>query len=82
MSEYPKLIQMGQASMLAFLDKQGDPRMIPTDRFDGVAAHRTYPGQSVVYVVIHDDEEGDEVVAIPSIHAASDFIGLGLEIKK
>jgi hypothetical protein len=73
---------MGEASMLAFLDKQGDPRMIRADRFDGVAAHRTHPGWSVVYVVIRDDEEGDDVVAIPSQHAPTDFINLGLETKK
>jgi hypothetical protein len=82
MNNFPRIVDLGGVSMLAFLDAANSPRLVNTERLDGVARHRDRPAESVVFVT--RDESGDESkrgVAIPSIHPVESFVSLGVSTK-
>lgn len=80
--KYPSLATLGDTTMLCFVTTDGMLRMVATELVDSIAAHRTKPGMSVVWIS-NQDEEGDEraVIPVPSIHSPEDFMSLGIEKK-
>lgn len=72
---YPRLVQVGDATLLVFLDPHGDERSINTSRFDGVAPHKEKPGCSVVFVLANEDT--GEYRTLPAGHPVEAFHTIG-----